>query len=261
MSPDQFLHEPGVWWHGNDNPSDVNRAWNKRMQHSGTHLGSLEAASETAGTQSMSLSMSRATDRSTYLHPVRLPEGTLPITTKSILKKEHADPIEGTTEGGTLWKDQGDAPEWEMALEVTNADIPIGDTGGVGVDESSFWKKGLIYRNDYEDKGSISAVVPHHTTQTVSDWIEQGMREHPERVHPALRHWAESGGGTVPYDRKSHQAARQDKPETEMKGQVGFAFSDYDGAIIKTQEKVSKGPPVGDPLHDSVVRSTRDRHR
>lgn len=217
MSPEEFVHGPGAWFHANTNPLDTNRQrttapeWSDTIHHQGTHIGSLKAAAE------RSLSLTHLDQGEPMIHPVRIKEGVLPTSTPDELSSEYAKPQKTVTRPGRrgphgLWEDQGSAEKWDAASDAANNRVPPANR-----------TRGLLYINNVEDSGSISATVPHGTATTALDWVKQGMAEHPERVHPGLQHWATGGSTAMTFDHafySAHHYGDGPDPVHESPGQM-----------------------------------------
>lgn len=268
MSAEEFIHDPGVWWHGTKRMTDVNRhmaGW----PYQGTHLGTLEAAGDVlhGGTTVERIGIVPT------IHPVRVAEGVLPTSTHEELIREMNHPYEPTIAGRLgpevesqrgpdgVWADQGEDQEWDTAL------------GTVNTGPRNRRTRGLLYRNAIEDEGSVSATVPDQGTMTVRDWIRKGMAEHPERVHPSLQHWVDTTGGRIDYSTQAHERSHAEQwrhpvgkkrpllgtPDpTQVEGQLAMSFDAHGRPEEPYKTFV---PPRGTRMHEAVIASETARRR
>jgi hypothetical protein len=123
--------------------------------------------------------------------------------------------------------------QWENALDNTRHG---GDPGRM-VDQGEEWRRyehGSYYRNDYEDKGSTSVILPleveHGDPEAASTYTPQNFKTHREAVSDALKQ-----GKPVP----SHVRAVHDATGGES-GPKSVVHPDFKAPQSMARDKYSR---------------------
>lgn len=190
LSPHQFAAQKDVWWHGKYGDDMTNDSYKEGYEHFPDHVPNYdedgEEEDDKSGYQGIHFGTKQAaTDRLKHLgpgrpqseddygpegHDERVPGRFFPVT----LNKENMG------QGGTeVIQDQGH--DWRLQM---------------GYDEPA--QKGVLYKNEAEDQGSISATVPERTGRNghfFKTWNDHVTEAHAAgvSVHPMLLHAAQRG--------------------------------------------------------------------